>query len=66
MYNSRIIERFSFLMLSFFEISDLYIINPVSMDFLLDKIYVKRPPNSYITLFLKNIYLLQPVLLDNT
>ena len=36
LYNSRTIKKSSFLMLSF-----LVIINPVSMDFLLDRIYVK-------------------------
>ena len=36
LYNSRTIKKSSFLMLSF-----IVIINPVSMDFLLDRIYVK-------------------------
>ena len=34
----------------------LHIINPVSIDFLLDRIYIKRPRSSYINLFLKNIF----------
>ena len=38
-------------MSSFFTINDCYIINPASMDFLLDRIYIKRPHSSYITLF---------------
>ena len=43
-------------MLSFFAMNDFCINNPASMDFLLDRIYVKRPRCSYITLFLKNIF----------
>ena len=43
-YNSRIIKRrSSFSMSIFFAINDLNIINPVSMDFPLDQIYIKRP-----------------------
>ena len=43
-------------MSSFFVIIDFYIINAASMDFLLDRIYIKIPRSSYITLFKKNIY----------
>ena len=35
----------------FFAITDFYIINPASMDFVLDWIYLKRPRSPYITLF---------------
>ena len=45
-YNSRIIKRRSlFSMSSFFPINDFYIIKPVSIDFLLDQIYIKLPNN---------------------
>ena len=40
-------------MSSFFEMNDFYIINPASMDFLLDWIYIKKLRSSYITPFLK-------------
>ena len=53
-YNSRIIKRSSFS--SIFAINDFYIINPTSMGFPLDLIYIKRPRSSYITLFLKNTF----------
>ena len=43
-------------MSSFFEMNDFYVINPTSMDFLLDRIYIKRPRSSYITLFEKNVF----------
>ena len=43
-------------MSNFFVMNVFYIINPASMDFLLDRIYIKRPRSSYITLFLKNIF----------
>ena len=36
--------------------NDFYITNPVSMDFLLDWIYIKGTCSSYITPFLKNIF----------
>ena len=56
-YNSKIIRRrSSSLMLSFFAMNDFCINNPASLDFLLDRIYIKRPRCSYITLFLKNIF----------
>ena len=41
---------------SFFAMNDSYIINPASMDFLLDWIYIKRLRSSYITSFLRNIF----------
>ena len=51
-YNSRIIKRrSSFSISSVFAINDFYIINPASMGYLLDPIYIKRPLSSYITLF---------------
>ena len=53
-------------MSSFFEMNDFYIINPASMDFLLDWIYVKRPRSSYMTPFFKNIFVPACFLLDNT
>ena len=54
-YSSRIIKRSPTLSISsFFAISDFYIINPESIDFLLYWICIKRPPSSYISL-------LQPV-----
>ena len=66
-YNSEIIKRRSSTsMSSFFAMNDFYIINPASMCFLLDQIYVKRPCSSYITLFLKNIYFPACFLLNNT
>ena len=40
---------------SFFTINDFYIINPLSMDLLLEGIYKKRP-RKFITLFLKKIF----------
>ena len=46
--------------------SDFYIINPASMDFLLDWIYMKRPRSSYITPFLKNIFVSVCFPLNNT
>ena len=46
-------------MSSFFAINDFHIINPASMDFPLDRIYIKRPHSSYIALF-KKISLYQP------
>ena len=53
-YYSRIIERrSSFSVSSFFAINDFYIVNPVSLDFPLDWIYIKRLRSSYIILFLK-------------
>ena len=54
------------LMSSFFAMNDFYVINPVSMDFLLDWIYIERPRSSYITRFLKNIFALACLPLDNT
>ena len=42
--------RSSFSMSSFFTIGDFYIIDPASMDFLLDRIYIKRPRSLYIIL----------------
>ena len=66
-YNSGIIKRrSSSLMSSFFAMNDFYIINPASMDFLLDWIYIKRPRSSYITPFLKNIFIPACFPLDNT
>ena len=38
-------------MLNFFAMNDFYIMNPASMDFLLDWIYIKRTRSSYKTLF---------------
>ena len=52
-YNSRIIKRSSFS--SIFAINDFHIINPTSMGFPLDLIYIKRPRSSYITFFKKYI-----------
>ena len=50
-HNSRTIKgRCSFSMPSFFAINDFLIINPVSMDLLLDHIYLKKPSNTYIIL----------------
>ena len=46
--------------------NDFYVINPVSMDFILDWIYIERPRSSYITPFLKNIFALACLPLDNT
>ena len=43
-------------MSSFFEMNNFHIINPASMDFLLDWIYIKRTRSSYVTTFLKNIF----------
>ena len=66
-YNSGIIKRRPpTLMSSFFAMNDFYIINPASTDFLLDWIYTKRPRSSYITPFLKNIFVLACFPLDNT
>ena len=43
-HNSKIIKRASSSsMSSFLSVSDFYIIDPASMDFLLDQIYIKRP-----------------------
>ena len=53
-------------MYNFFAMNDLYIINPASMDFPLDRIYMKRPRSSYITLFKKNIFVPACFPLDNT
>ena len=53
-------------MSSFFVMNDFYIINPTSMGFLLDRIYIKRPRSLYITLFLKKIFISACFLLDNT
>ena len=56
-YNSRIMKRrSSFSMSSLFAINDLNIINPLSMDFLLDWTYIERTFSSYLTLFLKNLF----------
>ena len=52
-------------MTSFFTTNDFYIINPTSMDFLLGCIYIKRLLSSYITLFLKNIFVPACFPLDN-
>ena len=49
----------------FFTNNDFYTTNPTSMDFLLDSIYMKRPRSSYITLFLKNIFVPACFPLDN-
>ena len=66
-YNSRIIKRrSSFSMSSFFAIDNIYIINPASMGFLQDQIYIERPRSSYITLFLKNIFAPACFPLNNT
>ena len=54
------------LMSSVFAINDFYIMNPVSMDFPLDWIYINRPRSSYITPFLKNTFLPACFPLDNT
>ena len=48
-----------------FAIIDFYIINPASMDFLLDWIYIKRPRSSYITVLMKNIFAPACFPLDN-
>ena len=48
-------------MLSFFPINDFYIIKPVSIDFLLDQIYIKLPNN-----FKKKKNVLACFALDNT
>ena len=40
-------------MSNFLAINDFHIINPASMDSLLNQIYVKRPRSSNITFFLK-------------
>ena len=54
-------------MSSFFAINDFYIINPASIDFLLDRILVKGPRSSYVTLFfLKKIFVAVSVPPDNT
>ena len=42
-------------MASSFAMNDFYIINPASMDFLLDWIYIKRPRSLYITFLKKHI-----------
>ena len=39
--------------------------NPVSIDFLLDRIYITRPCSSYITLFQRNIFFPACFPLDN-
>ena len=62
-YNSRIMKRRSSFSMS--RIIDFYIINPASMDFLLDWIYIKRPRSSYITLFLRDNFILACFPLDN-
>ena len=38
-------------MSSFFEMNNFHIINPTSMDFLMDWIYIKRTRSSYVTTF---------------
>ena len=43
-------------MSNFYAINDFYIITSTSMDFLQDRIYIKRPGRSYITLFSKNYF----------
>ena len=43
-------------MSSFFAMNDFYIINPASVEFLLDWIYIKMPHSSYISPFLKNLF----------
>ena len=50
---------------AFFAISDFYLFNPTSMDFLLDWIYIKRPLSLYIAIFSKNIFVLACFPLDN-
>ena len=66
-YNSGIIKRRSSpLMSSFFAMNDFYIINPESMNFLLDWIYIKSPRSSNITPFSKNIFVPACLPLDNT
>ena len=47
--------------------NDFYIIHPASVDFLLDRIYTKRPPrSSYVTLFLNDVSVPACFPLDNT
>ena len=53
-------------MSSFFAMNDFYIINPASIDFLFDRIYIKRPRSSYITLFKKISFFPAWFPLDNT
>ena len=66
-YNSVIIERrLSSLMSSVFAMNDFYSINPASVDFLLDWIYIKRPRTSYTTPFLKNAFFSACFPLNNT
>ena len=43
-------------MSNFNAINDFYIITPTFTDFLQDRIYIKRPGRSYITLFSKNYF----------
>ena len=52
--------RSSFSMSSFFAMNYFYIMNLTSMEFLLDRICIKRPRSSYITLF-SEIYMFQSV-----
>ena len=63
-YNSKIMKRS--LQAQYHALFDFYIINPLFMDFLYDYIYIKRPRSSYITLFLKNIFIPACFPLDNT
>ena len=53
-------------MSSFFAMNDFYIINPVSTDFSLDRIYIKRPRSLYMTLFKKDIFAPSCFPQDNT
>ena len=64
-YNSRIIKKSFIFNARLFTIIDFYIIDPASMDFLLDRIHVKRPRSSCIPLFLKNIFVPACFSLDN-
>ena len=41
---------------SIYAFFDFYIISPSSKDFLLNRVYIKRPRSPYKTLFLKNIF----------
>ena len=50
-YNSRIIKKAFIFNAKLFTIIDFYIIDPASMDFLLDRIHIKRPRSSCIARF---------------